>query len=163
MEISSILQAGSFLTTTLGQMIHRGQPAPAAEDASSDEAPTGDRVPAGWSALHEIVARYDVTRISPREFSDMIQQLFEADALSFDQYQGLTRVRLDLDAEGIAPDQRVNLLDFYSRKLAELEGRQTSARLFGGEAASETRRHLAWLEKIALVQSDADLGLDASA
>src|SRR3989304_6156831 len=70
--------------------------------------------PAASKVSAEILRKYDVTRISPEEFLQMIQKLYKAGALSEKDYQELSAARVDLENACIEPDERINLLEFYS-------------------------------------------------
>jgi hypothetical protein len=115
------------------------------------------------AVLREIAGRYNVTEITPREFSDMLDALHQAGALADDQLQQLARIRIDLDLENIDPDEEVDLVDFYADKLEEL-ARTEDGGLSGGRSpdVAQTEQLLGWMEKFAVIQSSADvLGLDA--
>ena len=111
------------------------------------------------AVLRQIAARYNVTEITPLEFSDMLYALHQDGALADDQLQQLARIRIDLDLENIDPDEEVDLVDFYSDKLEELTRTED-----GGRSADivQTEQLLGWMEKFAVIQSSADvMGLDA--
>ena len=109
--------------------------------------------------LREIAARYNVTEITPREFSDMLDALHQAGTLDDEQLQQLSRVRIDLDLENIDSDEEVDLVDFYADKLDELMRAENGGR---SPEIGRTEQLLGWMEKFAVVQSSADvLGLDA--
>ena len=122
--------------------------------------------PAGAAAMAEILARYDVTDISPAEFSQMIQKLFEASALSQQELQQLAAIRLDLDLDGVESDESVDLLHFYARKIKKAQNRLSDS---DGPAADRQQlapllSRLDWLEKFAVIQSAPEaIGLDAVA
>lgn len=122
---------------------------------------------AGSSAtLAHILAKYDVTEISPSEFSEMIQKLYEADAILEQELQQLAAIRHDLDTDGVEPDESINLLEYYSEKIEGLQRRFDTS---DGPPASHEQlgpllRRLDWIEKFALIQSAPDaVGLDAVA
>ena len=120
--------------------------------------------PGQTSALGEILARYDVTDISPTEFSEMIQKLYEAGSLSEAELQQLAVIRLDLEAAGVEPDESIDLLDFYTRAIKKLQRRTDQPETPMKEARQFTAmlRRLDWMEKFALIQSAPDaVGLDA--
>ena len=126
----------------------------------ADQSPQGPTLSAGLTALlRQVAARYNVTEITPRGFSDMLDELHRTGALSDSQLQQLARVRVDLDLENIDPDEEVDLVDFYSDKLDELSRTGKD----GGRSSDvvQTEQLLAWMEKFAVIQSSADvLGLD---
>lgn len=111
------------------------------------------------AVLRKIAARYNVTEITPREFSDMLDALHQAGALADEQLQQLARIRVDLDLENIDPDEEVDLVDFYSDKLERLSRTEE-----GGQSAevAQAEQLMGWMEKFAVIQASADsLGLDA--
>ena len=117
----------------------------------------------GRSAAGAILARYDVTRISPTEFSEMIQKLRQADAVSESEFQELAAIRLDLESAGVKPDESVNLMDFYARKVKELQGKFENADAAAArQQLGPVLRRLDWVQKFATIQSNPGaVGLDA--
>ena len=169
MEIAGILTAGKFLSSALRQL---GKPSQPQETAQGQplETPATSAGPAGARpVLREIVAEYDVTDISPREFSEMIRNLHEAGTLSDQEFQDLSLIRVDLDLQGVDPDETLNLVDFYLDKLREVHRSLDDPASAGGSAgqlpqAVSVQRRLAWLEKFAAIQAGPDpAGLDALA
>lgn len=163
MQISSVF-AGYPDPGALGG---RGETASPAERRPS----AGAENPAASAAARstffgEILVRYDVTDITAREFSEMIQQLQDAGAISREELQQLAMIRLDLDAEGVDPDDAVDLLEFYAEKIEDLRRRLGES---GDWAQRRTRLgpllvRLDWIQKFALIQSAPDaVGLDATA
>jgi len=171
MEIAGILTAGRFLSSALGQLAKPGQPQEAAgnQSAEATRAPVGP--PVDDTAFREILARYDVTDISPREFSDMIRKLHEAGALTGQQFQELSLIRVDLDLDGVDPDESLNLVEFYADKLSELRQSQDDSEDLGGSVSANqpaqlapVERRLEWVAKFAAIQADSDhVGLNALA
>ena len=141
-----------------------------AADAAGGRAPEAAEARGSTSATTaaaaEILSRHDVTDITPTEFSMMIQKLYEAGAISEGELQQLTAIRHDLDTEGVEPDESLDLLDFYTRRIREAERHLED---IDGQPASHQQlgpflRRLDWLEKFALIQSAPDaIGLDAIA
>ena len=116
--------------------------------------------------MAEILSRYDVTDISPAEFSKMIQKLFEAGTLSDNELQQLAAIRLDLDIDGIEADESIDLLEFYARKIKKLQNRlsDSDAPAADHQQLSPLLHRLDWLEKFALIQSAPEaIGLNALA
>jgi hypothetical protein len=136
-------------------------------EAANEPAPVG----AGASAaLRDIVSQYDVTSISPREFSEMLQRMHQAGVLGDSQFQELSLIRLDLDSEGIGANEKINLVDLYQKKLQKLLSQQQEAAesgnaVAGGAVALEVfQRRLEWLQKVVMMQSSPDaIGFDLSA
>ena len=67
------------------------------------------------SSLAKIVSRYDVTDISPREFSQMVQKLYEAQLISLDELQQLAAIRHDLDVDELDVDLEEAVADKIDR------------------------------------------------
>jgi hypothetical protein len=169
MEIAGVLTAGKFLSSALEHLSKPSRPQESAKGAASETSTASESPASATAALRRIVAQYDVTHISPREFSTMIGQLHEAGALSDGQFQELSQIRADLDLQEVDPDEPLNLVDFYVDKLRELlEAPDDSAVSESAPPAAErgpqiasAQRHLQWLEKFAAIQSSADaVGVD---
>ena len=108
--------------------------------------------------LRQILAGYDVTNISPKAFSEMLQKLQQSGLLPDKDLQELSQIRTDLDRDGIGPDQQVNLLDMYAKKVraAEQDNGQSAQQLGAAGAQDSTgslRRRLEWMEKFATIQA----------
>jgi len=163
MEIAAALAAGQLISTVLGQLTRRNQPAEPVAEKPPDTLAGQPEATAGCSTLvREILSRYDVTDISSRDFSEMLQELYHAGALTDEQFQDLSRVRLDLDSSNIDPRQPLDLVQFYSQKLEQLP---STLREFGEQAGfspvdraamAVVQRRLAWLGKVAAIQSVPD-------
>jgi len=116
------------------------------------------------SSFHEILAHYDVTQITPREFSELIQKLQEAGEISDVEAKELAQIRLDLDTSNAELDEPLDLLDFIEQKLKGLEeqwgdqqdkGADASGALPNREALlSPVRRQLDWIQKFATINGD---------
>jgi hypothetical protein len=99
-------------------------------------------------AAQEVLANYNVNQITPRQFSQMLQALREIGAISEQQFQDLSTIRAELDAQGIEPDEEVDLVKFCEDRLAD-------AREVNAEPALVTamEKRLESLRKFALIQS----------
>lgn len=118
------------------------------------------------TAMAEILSRYDVMDISPEEFSQMVQKLFESGTISEQEMQQLAAIRLDLDLDGLKPDESTDLLEFYARRIKKAQGRlsDSDGEAAGGKQLAPLLSRLDWLEKFALIQSAPEaIGLDAVA
>jgi len=160
MQISSVLSG--FSETALGQ---RGEAAELGDRAGSDSA---GRIVASFAgrsdALGNILSQYDVADISPRQFSEMLQKLFDSGVISDKEFRQLAAVRQDLDAAGIKPDDAVNLLEFYSEKIEELqpEADAAEANPSGADPLGPLLGRFEWIQKFAAIQLAPDsIGLDA--
>lgn len=117
-------------------------------------------------ALREILGRYDVTDTTPAEFTEMIQKLYKAGAISDAELQQLAAVRHDMDTDGLEPDESLDLLEYYADKIQHAQRRMEDAE---GAAAQRQQlgpllRRLDWIEKFSLIQSNPSaIGLDAMA
>jgi hypothetical protein len=119
--------------------------------------------PAAQKAFVEILQQYDITHITPESYSQMIQKLYKAGALTEKDFQELSAVRADLEKAGTDPNESVNLLEFCSDKLSQAQRNLGST---PDEAASQQLlgpdlRRLDWMQKFAMVQANPDaVGLD---
>ena len=169
MEIAGVLTAGKFLSSALEHLGKPSQPQEPAQAQVSEASTTSDGPASATAALREIVARYDVTNISPREFSSMIGELHEAGALTDQQFQELSQIRADLDLQEVDSDEPLDLVDFYLDKLRDLLDRPDESANSDGSAAVgpgspvvSAQQRLQWLEKFVAIQSSADTaGVDA--
>jgi hypothetical protein len=122
--------------------------------------------PALQKASVEILRHYDVTHITPDEFSQMVQKLYKAGTLSEKDFQELSTVRSDLEKAGVGPNESINILEFFSDKLGKAQ-KNLGSNL--DEAAQQQRlgpdlRRLDWMQKFAMVQANPDaVGLDMAA
>lgn len=114
--------------------------------------------------FREILGQYDVRSISPREFSELAQRLFDSGAISESDLRDLSQIRLDLDAARVDADQPVDLVGFVTKKLDDQEQRVrdlteknpgAAATIDRDAYLSPAKRQLDWLNKFALVQSGA--------
>jgi len=139
----------------------------AAETAGEKSAEIARSSPLSPSRLMaDIVAHYDVTDITPAEFSEMIHQFAEAGVLPKAELDTLAAIRVELEAEGIEADESVNLIEFYTERLdrvrRDLELEPNSLVL--KRQLADVLQKLQWLQKLDLIHSDPDvLGLDALA
>ena len=115
------------------------------------------------SALRDVLTKYDITDISPNEYSSMIQDLYQKGAISKTDFQNLAAVRVDLETAGVDSDQSTNILDFYRQQVAKA---QRDAGNTSGAVASQNMapmlQRLSWLEKFAAGHAQPDtIGLNA--
>ena len=122
------------------------------------------------AALRTIMADYDLTRISPQHFSEMLERLRDGGVLTDEEFTQLAQIRLDLDREGIDADESVDLVDFYGRRTQHLARQMgdppgdVPGRAALGQSLAAAQRRLDWLQKLALVHSSPEsIGLDALA
>jgi hypothetical protein len=130
----------------------------AATKAAKSTASGSTTAAATGSQLRDILTQYDVTDISPQGFSDLVQRLHQSGLLPDKDYQELAAIRTDLDRDGIGANQRVNLVEMYSKKLKSVEqdGKELEEKLgTTGVRAMETtvRRRLDWLQKLSAIHA----------
>jgi hypothetical protein len=101
-----------------------------------------------------------VHQISPREFSELVQKLFEAGEISQADVQELSLLRLELDKRHTDADQPIDLVRFIQDQLREQESeinrqnrRHPEQPIDRDAALRLTRRQLEWVEKFAAVQA----------
>jgi len=163
MQISNV-SAGYSEPATIGR---RGDTREVDKNQSPQAAERKDATTVAPSVLlSEILSQYDVTEITPTDFSSMVQNLFEIGAITTEELQQLAVVGHDLDVEGIDPDESINLIEFYTDKIEKIqrerEGEDGKALPHQQIAALLSR--LDWIEKFALIQSAPDaIGLDTVA
>lgn len=164
MEIAGALAAGRFLSGALGELEKRAGAIGSGGDKAADSTAEAEKsVPEG-ERLREILSRYDLSRITPREFSEMLQEMRRAGVLTSEEYRRLSLIRLDLDLEQVDPNQPVDLVEFYADRLGRLRSDlgDDPKRPDTGEAVAEVAERLQWLEKFAAVQEAGPAaGLDA--
>ena len=111
-------------------------------------------------AARHVLKKFDVTEITPKQLSEMIQRLFDAGVITQQEFDQLAAIRLDLDTAGIEPDESVDLLQFYRDKVEEAHRRSEQA----VATPDALRNRLDWIEKFALIQAaPGAFGLDAVA
>ena len=124
MQVPNVL---SGLTDAVG-MTQRNDPTATAASSSSTAATANSATTdASAAALRQVLAQYDVTDISPNDYSKMIQTLYDKGAISKTDMQSLIQVRAALDSSGADPDQSINLVDFYQQQVASAQRNATSA------------------------------------
>ena len=113
--------------------------------------------PLSQHAVVEILSRYDVTQITARDFSQLIQELKQSGAITSADQDELALLRLELDQQGIDPDEPLDLVDLLQRKLqtqerelSKLEDKQGNT-IDRSEALAATLRQMDWISKFAFV------------
>ncbi|MGO9108170.1 MAG: hypothetical protein ACLP9L_02955 [Thermoguttaceae bacterium] len=110
--------------------------------------------PASTAAMREILSHYDMTDITPSDFSKLIQQLSDKGTISQKDTQELSSIRVDLENAGVNPDESVNLLDFYQQRIAKVQ--DDAAQSTNPEAAQPNIDllvgRLNWIQKFAVVR-----------
>ena len=131
-------------------------PAAAGEFDSPLQASLWDLLTSSPAKPADILARYDLTDITPREFSQMLDELHRSGLLTDEQFRELNEIRKDLASADVLPQEKIDLLDFY-RRLLEKADRMGSTDVADGATSrqvADRRRRLAWLEKLAAAQGE---------
>ena len=96
-------------------------------------------LPTQTAAMREVVSHYDMTDITPNDFSKLIQQLSAKGAISQKDTQELSSIRVDLENAGVNSDESVNLLQFYQQQIAKAQAAAAQSPN-AGAAQTEPRR-----------------------
>ena len=123
-------------------------------------------LPTATAAMRGILSKYDITDITPSDFSNLIQQLSAKGTISPKDAQELSSINVDLANAGISPDQSVNLLDFYEQQIANAQAGAAQSPAAGAAQANLTQLvgRMKWLAKFAAAsQQDGQSGVNAVA
>ncbi len=116
------------------------------------------------STYREILANYDVTHITPQQFSQLIHELHSAGAINDSELHELASIRFELDRSEYSSNEPVDLVDLFSTRVDDLlqssedagTGREESDQ--SPESRQESiglaKRQLEWLQKFATLHSD---------
>jgi hypothetical protein len=143
----------------------RGEPLESspAETAASAASPAAGSA-RSTTALRQILAKYNVAEITPTQFSEMAQKLFDSGAISQQEFHDLAAVRVDLDAAGIESDQSVNLVEMYRNKVKQAQSRSDDGEPAASKQLPVLLKRLDWVEKFAAMHAQPDMvGLSALA
>lgn len=154
---------GQMAATLFGapQSQSNANPAPAAATASSGGP---DATEPANVTFRQILAKYDVTDITPSQFSQLIGELRSAGAINDSDVQELSAIRFELDRAGYAPDDKLNLVDLFKNRLSSLQNASADAASGSDDSdqtpaqrqqsITTTKRQIDWLQKFATVHSD---------
>jgi hypothetical protein len=123
-------------------------------------------LPTQTAAMRDVVSHYDMTEITPNDFSKLIQQLSDKGAISQKDTQELSSIRVDMENAGINSDDSVNLLQFYQERVAKA---QAAAAQSPNSAAAKSNvdalaGRLTWVQKFAAMgQQGSASGVNAVA
>jgi hypothetical protein len=155
MQVSNIL-------SSLANAASLTKPNPATTPAASNPVVAAAPAAAGLSsssaaAVRSVLSKYDMTDISPSDFSQMIQQLYQSGGISQQNLQELNAIRTDLESAGVGPEESVNLIDFYTQKIASV---QSQSDLTGTPAEQQQitplMQRLDWLQKFNAMKAQPD-------
>ncbi len=106
--------------------------------------------PSATAAMREVLSHYDMTDITPNDFSKLLQQLSEKGTISQQDKQELSSIRVDLENAGINSDDSVNLLNFYQQQIAKAQSAAPSSNPGAANPATNALiARLNWLQKFA--------------
>ena len=172
MQINSV-QTGAGDPATLGKkaQLPAGSGAATSKPAAAAGAAKNST---NNAALSNILSQYDVTSITPTEFSAMLRRLHDSGAVSTQELSDLTQIRGDLDRAGIASNETVNLPEFYQKQLQQLQ--QSRQAISGADQAAAAQRSALgqqittvqkrydWAQKLAAMhESSGGQGVDLAA
>ena len=102
------------------------------------------------AAVQGILSQYDMTHITPNEFSQMVQKLAAAGAISLQDQQILAGVRGDLDAAKVGADEPTNLIDFYNEKIEDVQGanEELPTQRLSSNNSTPVMHRFEWLQKL---------------
>jgi hypothetical protein len=147
MQVPNVL---SGLTDAVGMTQRNDTTASAAALATKAAAAGTTPTDASTAALRDILARYDVTDISPNDYTKMVQSLYDQGAISKKDMDNLTQLRGALDAAGVDPDKSINLVDFYRQQIAATQSNSGNPSAATQQQISPMLNRLSWLEKFAI-------------
>lgn len=159
--ISSVVGGMNILSGLLSPLTKPAEESTeqAAVGTVASSKPQTDPPPGSDAALRSVLARYDVTQITPRQYSQMLEEMRSTGALTEDELNQLGQVLLDLNAENVDPDDEINLLDFYTDRLEKLQGQMQEggsdeAACSGvAQSLAGVQNRLDWLTKFSLIQA----------
>ena len=162
MEISSL---PSQIVNLINRSVKAdpGKPSGGGSSAGAVQTLTPNTPPASGatSQVRDILSHYDFQQISPREFSEMVQKLQEAGAVSDGDAKELAQMRMEMDLAQASPDDPIDLVDFFSRKMKDQQNQadNMASKNPGGfdrnAYLAPTQRQLQWVQKFAAIQSSA--------
>jgi len=156
MQIANVLSRLSD-PTRFGQ--HRESADAVVSKAADDLSTAAGSVSSSSSQLREILAGYDVTNITPKAFSEMLQKVHQSGLVSDKDLQDLSQIRTDLDQEGVASDQSVNLVERYTKKLKAAEENGKAQTAESRASTASLRRRVDWLEKFAAIHASPEAAM----
>ncbi len=158
--ISQVITGASALSGLLNSWKSSTEPATASSAAAAEPRPAP---PEGTTAaLRRLAAQYDVTQITPRQYSRLLDGLHKTGALTEAELNQLGQVLLDLEQEGIEMDEELDLLKFYTDRLDKLQDRLddlgADAEAFQAIAPSlsSIQKRLDWISRLALLHAAPD-------
>ncbi|MBX7072153.1 MAG: hypothetical protein K1X71_03315 [Pirellulales bacterium] len=156
------LSPGQLVAPILGKANESGA-AGIAADAAAGESQNGSST-VGHAAFRQIMEDYDVTQITPREFSSLIRELHAAGAINETEMQELSSIRFELDRANVAPDEEVNLVEMFTDRLKKLTTGVTDAAMDGSSSDTDpesrerslslAQRQMEWVSKFDAIRQE---------
>jgi hypothetical protein len=162
MKVPNILSGMSDLVSRTARSDANAATASTATPATAGSAAP----PSAAAAMREIVSHYDMTDITPNDFSTMIQQLYAKGAVSGKDMQELSSIRADLESAGVGADQSVNLQEFYQQRLAKVQADAADSPdpVAAQADVQPVAARMTWVQKFAAIrQPDTSAGVNAVA
>lgn len=146
-------------TKSSDENVASSQKKAAASDSGTLNAPLDALGSSSQSASwQEILKDYDLSDITPQQFSKMLQRLRDANLIDDKDFASLSLVRSDLAEAGIESNESVDLLAFYRRFIHRLQLAETQGASAESASASarleQAQKNLQWLEKLTFLQSE---------
>ena len=150
MNVPNVL---SGLTNLTSQATTSTSSAVAAAAVGKAAAVAQSVAPTATAAMREILSKYDMTDITPNDFSKLIQQMSQKGAISPKDAQELSSIRVDLENAGVNSDESVNLLEFYQKQIVKAQAAAAQSPNSGAAKANVDALvgRLNWLQKFAAV------------
>lgn len=159
MNIGLPIVAGRMALQALGRLT-RGIQAEVDEPTLDRPALFGTDQADRLAALRRLGASYDLEWISPKEFSNLVHQLYQLQVLSGEQFRELAVLRMQWDAEGLDPERPINVLEHCAEQVRLL---RESARRNSAAADQDGGGEPPESDSGANSQVGAELGLSAVA
>lgn len=123
--------------------------------------PEGTAAGKSSDAARDIISRYDVHQITPRDLANLLHELSDAGAIDDRQLRDLAALRLELDRQHADADEPIDLRDWVAQQLKDVESELSRVDLNpdrGGRQEQLARRdqlrsQLEWVDRLAIVQN----------
>ncbi|GAB6166817.1 hypothetical protein JCM19992_28170 [Thermostilla marina] len=162
MEVQNALVKA--LASQLGGEVTRTQGTAAEKESQTTTASEAilEAVGTRQDELYEILQKYDITHITPREVARMLDDLHTAGIIDDAQFKQLSGILQDLQKADIEPDEAVDLLRFYQQRMKRLAMFQEMGMTDNDlPSADDMQARLEWLEKYEAARTGIPEGFDA--
>ncbi len=103
--------------------------------------------------LRRLMSHYDLRRISPAEWRNLVTELRKLPEFSKEDLHQLVSITQELERLNLGPHERIDLLGWYRDRLRRLESMAISQEPLITAEKIQIRRHLSLLERLASYQS----------